>query len=126
MDFIKNRNLHGKHFTVNLNNHKCLKRTPKTPLSEDIADRGLDKRGAGQLVLTGSNGYSGVTNVYAGILQPATAAALPGYDSAGKVVFNGIKVDYRFQREQSPGDSTLPPQRNNRDQERSRQRTDQG
>ena len=66
-----------------------LTATVTTPLSEDAAGRGLDKTGAGTLVLSGTNGYSGVATVDAGTLQPANAAALPVYSSVGQVVFNG-------------------------------------
>jgi len=53
---------------------------------------GITKTGAGTWVLSGANSYSGGTTVSAGVLTAAGAASLPGYDSAGKVVFNGGTV----------------------------------
>ena len=50
---------------------------------------GLTKLGAGTLVLSQTNTYSGTTTISAGTLIPASAASLPGYDSASKVVFSG-------------------------------------
>ncbi len=52
----------------------------------------LTKAGAGTLTVSGSNTYTGTTTVSGGTLLPTKAAALPGYDSAGKVVFNGGTV----------------------------------
>jgi autotransporter-associated beta strand protein len=46
---------------------------------------GLAKLGAGTLVLGGINAYTGTTAVNAGALQATKAAALPGYNAAGKV-----------------------------------------
>ncbi|HSH16452.1 MAG TPA: autotransporter-associated beta strand repeat-containing protein, partial [Verrucomicrobiae bacterium] len=60
-----------------------------TPLTEDAAGRSLSKEGAGTLLISGSNSYSGPTNLFNGILQPSSPASLPGYTSAAKVVFKG-------------------------------------
>jgi fibronectin-binding autotransporter adhesin len=49
----------------------------------------LTKTGAGTQVLSGTNTYTGATTGSAGALIAATAAALPGYNVAGKVIFNG-------------------------------------
>ena len=46
---------------------------------------GLSKLGAGTLLLTGTNTYTGGTTVNAGILTASSTAALPGYASAGSV-----------------------------------------
>jgi autotransporter-associated beta strand protein len=53
---------------------------------------GITKIGAGTLVLPATNTYTGPTTVGAGTLVPVTPASLPGYDSAGKVVFDGGTV----------------------------------
>jgi autotransporter-associated beta strand protein len=53
---------------------------------------GVAKTGAGTWVLAGANTYTGGTTVSAGVLTAAGTASLPGYDSAGKVVFNGGAV----------------------------------
>jgi fibronectin-binding autotransporter adhesin len=45
---------------------------------------GLNKFGAGSLALSGSNIFTGTTNVNAGVLAISSAAALPGWDVAGK------------------------------------------
>jgi len=57
-----------------------------------LGDATLTMSGAGTLTLTGTNTYTGGTTVSAGVLQAATPLALPGYNSAGKVVFNGGTV----------------------------------
>jgi autotransporter-associated beta strand protein len=54
-----------------------------------LGDAALAMSGAGTLTLSGTNAYTGTTTVSAGVLQAVTRAALPGYDSAGRVVFNG-------------------------------------
>lgn len=45
----------------------------------------LTKVGAGDLILSGANAYSGGTTVSAGLLRAVTTASLPGYNTAGKV-----------------------------------------
>jgi len=45
----------------------------------------LTKLGAGTLILTGANTYSGTTNVNGGILEPTTTASLPGYNAPNTV-----------------------------------------
>jgi autotransporter-associated beta strand protein len=57
---------------------------------------GLTKTGPGTLQLSGVNTYNGNTTVNAGVLLPNTVASLPGYDSPGKVVFNGGTISPPF------------------------------
>ena len=66
-----------------------LTTTIATPLTEDVAGRSLSKEGAGTLVLSTGNGYSGPTNLFNGILQTSAPASLPGYNSAAKIIFKG-------------------------------------
>ncbi len=55
----------------------------------------LAKTDAGTLTLSGTNTYTGTTTITAGTLLTTKAAALPGYGSAGKVVFSGGTVGVR-------------------------------
>ncbi len=55
---------------------------------------GLTKLGVGILALTGSNSYSGGTNVNAGTLQVQTANALPGGTMSGYNVASGAMVSF--------------------------------
>lgn len=50
---------------------------------------GIAKLGEGTLTLSGANTNSGTTTVSAGALIASTPASLSGYDSAGKVIFDG-------------------------------------
>jgi autotransporter-associated beta strand protein len=50
---------------------------------------GLTKQGTNTLTLTGANSYTGDTTVSAGVLLTTNAAALPGYTTSGKVIFDG-------------------------------------
>jgi autotransporter-associated beta strand protein len=43
----------------------------------------------GSIVLSGTNTYTGNTTVSSGTLTATRAAALPGYDASGKVIFSG-------------------------------------
>jgi fibronectin-binding autotransporter adhesin len=57
----------------------------------------LVKNGAGTQVLTGANSYTGGTTVNGGILEAATPASLPGYNSANVVAVGSsgtIAVNY--------------------------------
>jgi autotransporter-associated beta strand protein len=47
---------------------------------------GLAKLGAGTVLLSGTNSYTGGTNVSAGALQAISPASLPGYNTSGSVV----------------------------------------
>ena len=47
-------------------------------------DRGLVKLGPATLSLSGTNTYTGLTDVRAGILNIASTASLPGWDQAGR------------------------------------------
>jgi fibronectin-binding autotransporter adhesin len=52
----------------------------------------LTKLGANTLTLSGSNTYSGGTNVNAGTLLAATTASLPGYNSPSRISVSGGAV----------------------------------
>ena len=61
-----------------------------TTFSGAIAGGGsLVKVGGGTFTLCGPNAYSGTTTVNNGTLLATTTASLPGYSSAGKIIFNG-------------------------------------
>ena len=64
---------------------------------------GLNKTGAGTLVLSGANAYGGATRVLAGTLTPASVNALP---PGGTVLF-GVTGDDAGGRLQAPGDLSL-------------------
>jgi autotransporter-associated beta strand protein len=49
----------------------------------------VTKNGAGTLILSGTNTYTATTTAAAGTLLATSAVSLPGYNSAGKVIFNG-------------------------------------
>ena len=49
----------------------------------------VTKNGAGTLILSGINTYPATTTVAAGTLLATRAVSLAGYNSAGKVIFNG-------------------------------------
>jgi autotransporter-associated beta strand protein len=55
----------------------------------DATARTLTKAGAGTLLLSGPNIYTGVTTVSAGTLQAAVPAALPGRTTAGRISVAG-------------------------------------
>ena len=54
---------------------------------------GLEKLGGNTLILNLANTYSGSTTVTGGTLQPNDLAALPGYTTAGKIIFNGGTIN---------------------------------
>jgi fibronectin-binding autotransporter adhesin len=61
-----------------------------TTFSGQLSGSGsLSKTGSGLLFLNGTNNYTGSTAVSGGILQAATTAALPGWNSAGTVSVAG-------------------------------------
>ncbi len=64
---------------------------------------GLNKAGAGELTLSGTNTYSGATRVLAGTLAPASDKALP----AGGVVAFGVAADGSCGRLRAAGDLSL-------------------
>jgi autotransporter-associated beta strand protein len=49
----------------------------------------VTKNGAGTLILSGTNTYTATTTAAAGTLLATSAVSLSGYNSAGKVIFNG-------------------------------------
>ena len=57
---------------------------------------GITMSGSGILTLTGTNSYTGPTTVGNGIVAPVLPTALPGYDSPGRVVFNGGMVNAKI------------------------------
>jgi len=68
--------------------------TADNTLAANIADNlagvvSVTKTGAGVWMLTGSSTYTGGSTASAGALVAEDTAALPGYNFAGKVVFNG-------------------------------------
>ena len=46
---------------------------------------GVTKTDAGMMLLSGTNTYTGVTTVNGGVLEAASIASLPGYNTAGKL-----------------------------------------
>ncbi len=64
---------------------------------------GLNKTGAGDLALSGTNSYSGATRVLEGTLTPASDKALP----AGGVVAFGVAADGACGVLHAPGDLSL-------------------
>ena len=64
--------------------------TVTAPIKDNGGNVTVVKSGTGgTLTLSGSNGYTGGTVLNAGTLAANSTASLPGYNSAGKVVFNG-------------------------------------
>ncbi len=51
----------------------------------DSSAHALTKTGAGTLLLTGANTYTGITTISAGILEASVPAALPGRATPGKI-----------------------------------------
>ena len=66
----------------------------------------LTKTGSGQLLLSGSNAYTGLTTVSAGNLRIANASAL-GSTAAGTVVANGASLEFAFTGNNSIGPEAL-------------------
>ena len=50
------------------------------------------KTGAGTLVFTGTNTYTGGTNIQMGTLEAATPASLPGYGTSNTVIGSGATL----------------------------------
>jgi autotransporter-associated beta strand protein len=64
-----------------------ISNTAAHSLTGDISgNAGLLKTGPGLMVLRGANTYAGGTTLAAGVLEAASTAALPGYDTPGTVV----------------------------------------
>jgi autotransporter-associated beta strand protein len=64
-------------------------------ITDGLGTVALTKSGAGTLTLSGANFYTGNTTVSAGTLLTTAATALPGFVSAGSVVFSGGTVALR-------------------------------
>jgi autotransporter-associated beta strand protein len=58
-------------------------------IGDGAGNLSLIKTGAGTQVLSGTNTYTGTTTGSAGVLIPPPPVALPGYNVADKVIFNG-------------------------------------
>jgi len=58
-------------------------------IADGAVGMNLIKTGAGTQILSGTNTYTGTTTGSAGLLLATTTAALPGYNVAGQVIFNG-------------------------------------
>jgi len=56
---------------------------------------GLTKTGTATQVVSGNNTYAGTTTVEQGVLTATKAAALPGYNAAGRVVVNAATIAVR-------------------------------
>ncbi|MEY3395888.1 MAG: hypothetical protein RL346_2125, partial [Verrucomicrobiota bacterium] len=56
----------------------------------------VSKTGSGLWILSGTNTYTGTTTATGGVLVATTAAALPGYNSSGMVIFNGGAIGARL------------------------------
>ena len=61
-----------------------------------LGSGGVTQAASGTTILSGTNSYTGNTRGNAGILLATVATALPGYDSAGKVIFNGGTIGVRI------------------------------
>jgi autotransporter-associated beta strand protein len=83
--------------TITLNDNLTLSTAATTStlnLSGVIEDgdsgaKGIRVSGSGQVTVSNTNTYTGNTNVSGGTLLTTKAAALSGYDTAGKVAVNG-------------------------------------
>jgi autotransporter-associated beta strand protein len=58
-------------------------------IADGAVGMNLIQTGAGTQILSGTNTYTGTTTGSAGLLLATTTAALPGYNVAGQVIFNG-------------------------------------
>jgi autotransporter-associated beta strand protein len=66
----------------------------------------LNKTNAQSLTLTGTNTYGGTTTLTGGALVTALPANLAGYTNAGKVIFNGGRLDVTMGEGSTTGWST--------------------
>jgi len=64
-------------------------RTYSADLGDGAGGMNITKIGTGTQILTAAQSSTGFTTGSAGLLLATTAAALPGYNSPGKVIFNG-------------------------------------
>jgi len=91
-DFVGSNNLNLGRGAVTMNASRQITVTANTLTVGGAiggSGYGLTKLGAGTLVLSGANTYSGGTTISAGTLIANNAAALPGYGTLGKVTFSG-------------------------------------
>jgi autotransporter-associated beta strand protein len=97
---LKGGNSFGTRFTTTSGGHDGLTALTLNPgsgvthtysgvIGDGAAGMNLIKTGAGTQILSGTNTYTGTTSGSAGALIATTPAALPGYDAAGRVIFNG-------------------------------------
>lgn len=74
---------------LTLNPSAGVTRTFSGDIGDGASGLNLVKTGAGTQILDAAQSYSGTTTVNAGLLFASSTSALPGYNVAGKIVFNG-------------------------------------
>ncbi len=75
--------------TLTLNPSTGVTHTYSADIGDGATGMNLIKTGAGTQILAATQSYTGTTTGSAGALIATTAAALPGFNVAGKVIFNG-------------------------------------
>jgi autotransporter-associated beta strand protein len=74
---------------LSLNFGSGITHTYSANIGDGATGMNLTKTGAGTQILAATQSYTGTTTSSAGALIATTSAALPGFDAAGKVIFNG-------------------------------------